>query len=144
MAIELIIPILIIILLPCWLIYNISKNKKYYDGNQGIQENYLIDNEYEKTGKAYPVFIYNTTDSIISTDRSITIKPNEHKMFELTDSESIHLNIGVVFILNEMEGLEIVDKKSQVSGLGGSFLDKYNVPDSAEYAFIIVNPGEGD
>ena len=33
---------------------------------------------------------------------------------------------------------------SELSGIGGEYWKKYNVPDDVEYGFVIVKPGEGD
>ena len=62
----------------------------------------------------------------------------------MIDTYTLELNNGVKFMFGETYGLEIEDKNSQVSGLGGEFLVKYGVPDKAEWAFVIVPEGEGD
>ena len=63
---------------------------------------------------------------------------------KLKDIDTLKLDNGVKFMFGETYGLEIEDKQSQVSGLGGKFLDEYKVPDEAEWAFVIVPKGQGD
>ena len=65
-------------------------------------------------------------------------------MISIIDTDTLKLNNGIMFMFGENYGLEVEDKKFQVSGLGGKFLDEYGVPDEAEWAFVIVPPGEGD
>ena len=96
-----------------------------------------------QTPKKYKVFIYNETAVEIRSTQDLIILPGEFKILELSEQDTLQLNIGAKFMFNNA-GLEIVDLKSQVSGLGGDFLVKYGVPDEAEYAFVIVPPGQGD
>ena len=74
----------------------------------------------------------------------LKIKPNEFKVFNLKDTDTLKLDNGIEFMFGATFGLEVEDKKSQVVGLGGDFLEKYGVPDEAEWAFLIVPAGKGD
>lgn len=47
-------------------------------------------------------------------------------------------------MFGETFGLEVEDKKSQVSGLGGKYLTDYGVPNEIDFAFVIVPVGKGD
>jgi hypothetical protein len=104
----------------------------------------IIPAKYNKTGKTYKVFIYNETSDDIGIIENLKIKPNEFRVFNLKDIDTLKLDNGVKFMFGETYGLEIEDKQSQVSGLGGKFLDEYKVPDEAEWAFVIVPKGQGD
>ena len=126
-----------------------KKMEKWTDSNGNVftekgNEIYIIPAKYSKTGKIYKVFIYNETSDEIGIIDSLKIKPNEFRVFKLKDIDTLKLNNGVKFMFGETYGLEIEDKKSQVSGLGGEFLEKYGVPDEAEWAFVIVPVGKGD
>jgi len=99
---------------------------------------------YKATGKVYSIFIYNETVNSISANEKITIKPNESFVFNIPDTMGIALSNGIQFFFGETEGLEVIDNNIQVSGLGGEWLDKLNVPKSSDWAFSILNPGDGD
>ena len=126
-----------------------EKEERWTDkyGNIFIQKGKdvsIIPAKYEKTGKSYKVFVLNETSNEIKVSEKLKIQPNEFKVFNMVDTDTLELNNGVKFMFGETYGLEIEDKKSQVSGLGGEFLEKYGVPDEAEWAFVIVPEGEGD
>lgn len=126
-----------------------QKEEKWTDSNGNIfikkgNEVSIIPAEYIKTGKNYKIFIYNGTSDEIEIIKNQKIKQNEFRVFNLKDTDTLKLDNGVKFMFGESYGLEIEDKKSQVNGLGGKFLDKYKVPDEAEWAFIIVPVGKGD
>lgn len=123
--------------------------KKWTDSNGNIfiekgNEISIIPAKYNKTGKSYNVFIYNETSNEIGIIENLKIKPNEFRVFNLKDTDTLKLDNGVRFMFGETYGLEIEDKESQVSGLGGKYLEKYGVPDKAEWAFVIVPAGKGD
>jgi hypothetical protein len=126
-----------------------KKEKRWTDSNGNVfiekgNEVSIIPAKYNKTGKIYKVFIYNETLEEIGIIENLKIKPNEFKVFNLKDTDTLKLDNGVKFMFGETYGLEIEDKKSQVSGLGGKFLDEYKVPNDAEWAFVIVPKGKGD
>ena len=126
-----------------------QKEEKWTDSNGNVfiekgNEISIIPAKYNKTGKTYKVFIYNETSDEIGIIENLKINPNEFKVFSIKDTDTLKLNNGVKFMFGETYGLEIEDKKSQVSGLGGKFLDEYKVPDDAEWAFVIVPEGKGD
>ena len=126
-----------------------EKEEKWIDkhGNTFIKKGKdvsIIPAKYKKTGKSFKVFIFNETPNKIQVSERLKIHPNEFIVFNMMDSDTLDLNNGVKFMFGETFGLEVEDKKSQVSGLGGEFLKKYSVPDEAEWAFVIVPEGEGD
>lgn len=126
-----------------------QKEEKWTDSNGNVfiekgNEISIIPAKYNKTGKTYKVFIYNETSDEIGIIENLKINPNEFKVFSIKDTDTLKLNNGVKFMFGETYGLEIEDKKSQVSGLGGKFLDEYKVPDDVEWAFVIVPEGKGD
>ncbi|UAB75582.1 hypothetical protein [Mesoflavibacter sp. SCSIO 43206] len=126
-----------------------EKVEKWTDSNGNVfiekgNEISIIPAKYNKTGKTNKVFIYNETSNGIGIIGNLKIKPNEFKVFNLKDTDTLKLENGVKFMFGETYGLEVEDKKSQVSGLGGKYLDIYKVPDYAEWAFVIVPIGDGD
>ena len=126
-----------------------TKEERWTDesGNAFIQkgnEVSIIPAKYDKTGKTYKVFIFNETSNEIRVSKKLKIQPNEFKVFNLVDTDTLELNNGVKFMFGETYGLEVEDKNSQVSGLGGKYLDIYKVPNDAEWAFVIVPTGNGD
>jgi len=126
-----------------------QKEKKWTDSDGNIfiekgNEISIIPTNNNKIGKTYKVFIYNETSNEIGIIENLKINPNEFKVFNIKDTDTLKLNNGVKFMFGETYGFEIEDKKSQVSGLGGKYLDEYKVPDDAEWAFVIVPEGKGD
>lgn len=126
-----------------------TKEERWIDENGNVfmqkgNEVSITPAKYQKTGKTYKLFIFNETSNEIQVSSRLKIQPNEFKVFNLVDTDTLELNNGVKFMFGETYGLEIEDKKSQVSGLGGEFLVKYGVPYEAEWAFVIVPEGEGD
>jgi hypothetical protein len=126
-----------------------KKENRWTDSNGNVfiekgNEVSIIPAKYNITGKTYKVFIYNETPEEIGIIETLTIRPNKFRVFNLKDTDTLKLNNGVKFMFGKTYGLEIEDKKSQVSGFGGKFLEKYGVPDNAEWAFVIVPKGEGD
>lgn len=126
-----------------------KKNGKWTDSNGNVfiekgNEISIIPAKYNKTGKTYRIYIFNETSNQIGIIENLKINPNEFKVFNLKDTDTLKLDNGVKFMFGETYGLEIEDKKSQVSGLGGKFLDEYKVPDDVEWAFVIVPEGKGD
>ncbi|WP_405210524.1 hypothetical protein [Dokdonia sp. Asnod2-E02] len=126
-----------------------EKLEKWTDSNGNVftekgNEISIIPAKYNKTGKTYQIFIYNETSHDIGIIENLKIEPNEFRVFNLKDIDTLKLDNGVKFMFGETYGLEIEDKKSQVSGLGGKFLDEYKVPEEVEWAFVIVPKGQGD
>lgn len=117
-------------------------NKVYINPNYSGET--IQPDKYRPTGKVYRIFIYNETKSSISANEKVTIKPSESFLFHIPDTMGIALNNGIQFFFGETEGLEVIDNKTQVAGLGGKWLDKLNVPKSTDWAFSILNPGKGD
>ena len=125
------------------------KEKKWTDehGNVFIEkgtEVSIIPAKYNKTGKKYKVFLYNETTENIGIIKDLVIKPREFKVFNVSDTDTLKLDNGVKFMFGETYGLEVEDKKSQVSGLGGKYLTEYGVPNEIDFAFVIVPVGKGD
>ena len=126
-----------------------QKEEKWTDsiGNVFIEkgnEISIIPAKYNKTGKTYKLFIYNETFSEIGISENIKIGSNEFRVVNLKDTDTLKLDNGVKFYFGEHYAIEVEDRNSQVSGLGGEFLEKYGVPDEAEWAFVIVPVGKGD
>ena len=89
-------------------------------------------------------FIENETTENIGIIKDLIIKPREFKVFNISDTDTLKLDNGVKFMFGETYGLEVEDKKSQVSGLGGKYLTDYGVPNEIDFAFVIVPVGKGD
>lgn len=122
---------------------NYTQSNKVYI-NSDYDEETIEPETYNATGKVYSIFIYNKTANSIRGNEKITIKPNESYVFKIPDTMGIALDNGIQFFFGETEGLEVIDNEIQVSGLGGEWLDKLNVPESTDWAFSILNAGEGD
>jgi hypothetical protein len=121
---------------------NFQLNKVYIDPNYDGET--IEPKDYYSTGKEYKIFIFNQTIEPIKANQKVTIKPNESYLFKIPDTMGIALDNGIQFFFGETEGLEVIDNNIQVLGLGGEWLSKRNVPESADFAFSILNPGEGD
>lgn len=130
------------------ILFSCKKEKRHFDkhGNEYIQkgdELFIVPAKYHKTGERYQIFMINETDSIVTIKHKFTLSPDEQRIFEFTDTDSLIFNIGPKIFFGEY-GLETEDKKGQIAGIGGEFWEKYNVPDDVEYGFVIVPEGEGD
>lgn len=119
-----------------------QNNKVYINPNYSGKT--LEPETHNATGKFYSIFIYNETANPIRGNEKVTIKSNESYVFRIPDTMGIALDNGIQFFFGETEGLEVIDNKIQVAGLGGEWLEKLNVPKTADWAFSILNPGEGD
>lgn len=119
-----------------------QNNKVYIDPNYSRKT--MKPETYNATGKVYSIFIYNETANPIRGNEKVTIRSNESYVFKISDTMGIALDNGIQFFFGETEGLEVIDNKTQVAGLGGEWLEKLNVPKTADWAFSILNPGEGD
>lgn len=144
----LIVGIFIFAILSFFLIKEKKAPKKYKNKNQNEilevgHESYMIPDEYLKTEASYRIFLLNNTDKIVTIKDKFTLEPNEYKVFPFVDTDSISFDIGPEIFFGEY-GLEIRDKKSQIAAIGGVYWEKYNVPNSVDYGFVIVPPGEGD
>jgi len=129
-------------------LFGCKEEKRYKDkhGNEIIEkgdETYIIPAEYEKTGAKYKIFLRNETDKPVSIKDKFTLQPNEEKIFEFVDTDSILFDIGPKIYFGDT-GLEVEDKKGELAGIGGEYWEKYKVPDDVEYGFVIVPLGEGD
>ena len=105
-------------------------------------ETFIIPVEYKKTGASYKIFLRNETDKRVSIKDKFSLKPNEEKIFEFTDTDSMLFDFGAKIFFGET-GLEIDDKKGELARIGGEYWEKYIVPDVVEYGFVIVPPGVG-
>jgi hypothetical protein len=128
--------------------FGCKKEKRYIDkhGNEIIDKGdktYIIPAEYEKKGTTYKIFLRNETDKTVHIKNKFTLKSNEEKEFQFTDTDSILLDIGPKIYFGD-DGLETEDKKGELAGIGGEYWEKYKVSDDVEYGFVIVKPGEGD
>jgi len=123
--------------------FNKTNSNKVYISSD-YEDETIDPKTYYASGKVYNIFIYNETGNPIVANKNITIKPKESFIFKISDTTGIALDNGIQFFFGETEGLEVIDKKIQVSGLGGEWLNKLNVPESTDFAFSILNPGKGD
>jgi len=121
-----------------------SKTKKSENLNHNKEGAYIKTDKHQKTEENYNVFIYNETDKDISSRIGVIIEPRSHYIFKLVDTDSIILNNKIKFFLGETDGLEVKDELNQVSGLGGTYLKTYMVPDFVDWAFTILVNGKGD
>jgi hypothetical protein len=129
--------------------FSCKKENRYFDenGNEFVEKGdklFIIPTKYIKTGKIEKVFIYNETPKEIGVKENQKLKPNQFIVFDLKDTDTLFLDNGVKFMFGDEYGLEVEDKKSQVSGIGGTFLDDYGVPKEVEWVFVIVPQGKGD
>lgn len=126
-----------------------AKNENRYsdNGNHFIEKGnrlFIVPSNYIVIGKRYNIFLYNDTTKEVGITKGLNIRPNQFKIINMRESDSLILNNGIKFTFADEDGLEITDEKSQISGLGGDFLDDYGVPEKVEWAFVIVPAGKGD
>ena len=79
----------------------------------------------------------------MSIKDKFTLEPNDERIFEFVDTDSLLFDIGPKIYFGDT-GLEVDDKKGELAGIRGEYWEKYNVPDDVEYGFVIVPAGEGD
>ena len=91
-------------------------------------ETFIIPAEYKKTGAPCKIFLRNETDKKVSIKDKFSLKPNEEKIFEFTDTDSMLFDFGAKIFFGET-GLEIDDKKGELARIGGEYWEKYIVPD---------------
>lgn len=125
-----------------------KKENRYKDkhGNIIIEKGdkmSIIPAEYNKTGTSYKIFLRNETNKPVNVIDKFTLKPNEEKIINIRDTDSILFDIGTKIYFGDY-GLEVDDKKGELAGIGGEYWKKYKVSDDVEYGFVIVFPGEGD
>lgn len=130
------------------LLFICTQEKRHFSkqGNEIIEKGdstFIIPIKYEKKGIVYKMFLRNETQNTISVVDRFSLQPFQQKIFEFKDTDSILFNNGPKIKFGEY-GLETIDKKGELSGIGGEFWKKYSVPDDVEYGFVIVPPGEGD
>lgn len=129
-------------------LFGCKKENRYTDehGNVIVEkddETFIITADYEKTGASYKIFLRNETDKIVSIENKFTLKPNQEKIFEFVDTDTILFDFGAKIFFGDT-GLEADDKKGELAGIGGEYWEIYKVPDDVEYGFVILPPGEGD
>ncbi len=114
-------------------------------GNEIIEKDveYVIPKENQKTGSSYKIFLRNETDQVVEVKDRFKLKPEEERIFEFVDTDSILLDNGSKIYFGDY-GLEVNDKNAQLAGIGGEYWEGYIVPEDVEYGFVIVKPGEGD
>ncbi|WP_406683415.1 hypothetical protein N1F78_12100 [Seonamhaeicola sp. MEBiC1930] len=127
-----------------------AKNENRYSNDNG---NYFIDkgnrlfivpSTYIIIGNRHDIFLYNETANDVEIAKELKIKPNHFRIISMNETDSLILNNGIKFTFGDGNELEVVDINSQISGLGGEFLNHYGVPKEVEWAFVIVPPDEGD
>lgn len=129
-------------------LFGCKKENRYKDKhrNEIIEKGdktYIIPAEYEKTGALYKIFLRNETEKTVNIKDKFSLKPNEEKIFEFIDTDSLLFDIEPKIFFGK-NGLEVDDKKAELAGIGGEYWEKYNVPDDVEYGFVIVPQGKGD
>ncbi|MGV6832059.1 MAG: hypothetical protein ACWA5P_10940 [bacterium] len=117
-------------------------NKVYLDANFGKDAD--TSQQFLNAKSSFSVFIYNETNNVIKANGAIRIKSKRSHVFKITDKQGVALDNGIQFFLNNTHGLEVIDDKAQVSGLGDDWRTKLKVPEHIDWAFIITNPGKGD
>lgn len=94
------------------------------------------------------LYIYNEQDEpldVVVKGRKKTLRPGGGRMFAIKrDGGEVLVGEDVRLQANDKIFIDPVDPKNQVCGLGGEFLQKYGVPEKAEFAFTIKPPGEGE
>lgn len=96
-------------------LFGCKEENRYKDkhGNEIIEkgdETYIIPADYEKSGEKYKIFLRNETDKPVSIKDKFTLQPNEEKIFEFVDTDSILFDIGPKIYFGDT-GLEVDDKK---------------------------------
>lgn len=122
-------------------LFGCKKENRYKDKHGN--ETYIIPAEYEKTGALYKIFLRNETEKTVNIKDKFSLKPNNEKIFEFIDTDSLLFDIGPKIFFGD-NGLEVDDKKGELAGIGGEYWEKYNIPDDVEYGFVIVKAGKGD
>lgn len=97
----------------------------------------------KKIKDIFLVFIYNDTKNKVSV-KKIIIEPNKSYILKARSDEIIKLSNGIEFYIEEMENLTVIDKKSQLKGIGQEYLNQYQIPKNVDFAFFIVYPFLGD
>jgi hypothetical protein len=123
-----------------------EKRYKNKHGNVIIEKEnktHIIASQYKKTGISYKFFLRNETNKSVTIKDKFILNTYEDKLFLFEDTDVILFDIGPEIYFGEY-GLEVVDQKSQLAGIGGKYWETYNIPDDVEYGFIIVKSGEGD
>ena len=93
------------------------------------------------------IYLINESESAIEVNgasQSVALSPNERLMFCVRERGMLSID-GHILLATTHDGyVEVTDPRIQVSGIGGEFLKTYSVPESADFAFSILPPGEGD
>ena len=97
----------------------------------------------KKIKDIFHVFIYNDTKNKVSVNE-IIIEPNKSYILQVRSDEIIKLDNGIEFYIEGMENLTVIDKKSQLKGIGQEYLNQYQIPKNIDFAFFIVYPFFGD
>jgi hypothetical protein len=139
-----------IMILPLFVYYSIRGKLFKKNDKEDNLKTYLPLNKIEniilnekKTKEIFLVYIYNDTENIVSV-KEIIIAPKKSYVFQVRNDEIIKLSNGVEFYIEEMENLTVIDKKSQLSGIGQENVDKYLIPKNVDFAFFIKYPFLGD
>ena len=128
---------------------NAQNEKRYSDnlGNYFIEKGnrlFIVPSNYIIIGKRHNIFLYNETTKEVEITKELKIKPSHFRIINMKETDSLILNNGIKFTFGNDNELEVEDNNSQISGLGGEFLNDYEVSEEVEWAFVIVAPGEGD
>lgn len=127
-----------------------AKNERRYSNDYGncfIDKGnriFVVSPDYVIIGDRHDIFLYNETANDVEVAKDLKIKPNHFRILNMRETDSLILKNGIKFTFGNDNELEVVDANSQVSGLGGEFLNHYGVPEEVNWAFVIVPPNEGD
>ncbi|CAL2104419.1 conserved protein of unknown function [Tenacibaculum sp. 190130A14a] len=127
-----------------------AKNENRYSDNHGnhfIEKGnrlFIVPSTYIIIGNRHNIFLYNESSNDVEITKELKIKPNHFRILNMRETDSLILNNRIKFTFNDDNELEIEDNNSQISGLGGEFLNDYKVPNGVEWAFVIVEPNKGD
>ena len=102
---------------------NIDKHGNEFYHKDDVE--YIIPAEYEQTGESYKVFLINETNTLVKIKDKFSLQPNEDKIFEILDTDSILFESGTKLYFGEY-GLEKDDVKGELAGIGGDYWDNFN------------------
>ncbi|XLS30543.1 hypothetical protein ACJD0Z_06885 [Flavobacteriaceae bacterium M23B6Z8] len=140
----------IIMLLP-FLIYifsSKSEKKKVLKSNPiDLNKIGLTTIEYfEKKSKKniFEIYVKNETPETLIVNRTSLLEPDSWHVFTTDKYKSLYFSNGIQFHIDKELNLEVIDSRNQIIGLGGDYLQKNEVPEYVDWAFIIAEPNEGD
>ncbi len=123
------------------------KNKNARENNikvyLSIKDKDKVNFEKTNSKNEFNVFIYNSTKKKVTSNK-IIIEANSSNIIQLKKDEIIKLSNGIEFYIEKYENLAVIDKKSQLKGIGNEFIDEYKISSDIDFAFEIDYPFLGD